>query len=82
MKKIFAGKALLTKFAVVLGVALLFFLPLTGSAMDSDLRDIELSGKYVFFSKISSPRRMACVTCHDQPLAGREAFPVLTCIKW
>jgi cytochrome c peroxidase len=37
---------------------------------DCDLSNIELLGKYVFFDKISSPPRMACVTCHDPATGG------------
>ena len=61
---------LITTLAVILGVGLLFFIPLTGSAADTDLTKIELLGKYVFFDKISSPSRMACVTCHDPETGG------------
>ena len=35
-----------------------------------ELTDIEKLGKYVFFDKISSPQRMACVTCHDPATGG------------
>jgi cytochrome c peroxidase len=41
-----------------------------GVIRDSDLTDIELLGKYVFFDKISSPKRMACVTCHLPETGG------------
>jgi cytochrome c peroxidase len=41
-----------------------------GIDRDCDLSDIELLGKYVFFDKISSPKRMACVTCHDPATGG------------
>lgn len=34
------------------------------------LNDIELLGKYVFFDKISTPSRMACVTCHVPETGG------------
>jgi cytochrome c peroxidase len=54
---------------VILGAALLLFASLTSSASDPPLTDIELLGKYVFFDKISEPKRMACVTCHN-PKAG------------
>jgi cytochrome c peroxidase len=37
---------------------------------DFDLTNIELLGKYVFFDKISSPNRMACVTCHLPETGG------------
>lgn len=37
---------------------------------DSNLTNIELLGKYVFFDKISTPSRMACVTCHDPDTGG------------
>lgn len=37
---------------------------------DSELSEIELLGKHVFFDKISSPSRMACVTCHDPATGG------------
>ena len=34
----------------------------SGGDTDPYLEPIELLGKYVFFDKISSPKRMACVT--------------------
>jgi cytochrome c peroxidase len=37
---------------------------------DSNLTNIELLGKYVFFDKISTPSRMACVTCHLPETGG------------
>ncbi len=37
----------------------------TAADPGKNLTDIELLGKYVFFDKISTPSRMACVTCHD-----------------
>ncbi|GLI33911.1 cytochrome-c peroxidase [Desulforhabdus amnigena] len=42
----------------------------TDSNKDPELSNIELLGKYVFFDKISSPSRMACVTCHDPATGG------------
>jgi cytochrome c peroxidase len=32
--------------------------------------NLKLLGKYVFFDKISEPKRMACVTCHDPDTGG------------
>jgi cytochrome c peroxidase len=32
--------------------------------------DLKLLGKYVFFDRISTPPRMACVTCHDPATGG------------
>ena len=55
-------------------VALHLSLTLSGNALavldpaEADY-DLKLLGKYVFFDKISEPRRMACVSCHD-PRAG------------
>jgi cytochrome c peroxidase len=40
------------------------------TAADPTLTDLELLGKYVFFDKISSPKRMACVTCHLPETGG------------
>lgn len=40
------------------------------SFSDDDLTPIELLGKYVFFDKISTPRRQACVTCHEPTTGG------------
>ncbi len=34
------------------------------------LEPVELLGKYVFFDKISTPSRMACVTCHVPETGG------------
>jgi cytochrome c peroxidase len=62
--------SLRTTLAVMLGAVLLFCLSLTGGVMASDLSPIEMLGKYVFFDKISSPPRMACVTCHDPATGG------------
>jgi cytochrome c peroxidase len=42
----------------------------SGGDTNYELTDIELLGKYVFFDKISSPKRMACVTCHDPATGG------------
>lgn len=39
-------------------------------AQNGELTDIELLGKYVFFDKISTPKRMACVTCHLPETGG------------
>jgi cytochrome c peroxidase len=41
---------------------------------DSELSNIELLGKYIFFDKISNPSRMSCSTCHT-PEAG-WTYPV------
>ncbi|AOY59974.1 cytochrome-c peroxidase [Desulfococcus multivorans] len=38
--------------------------------IDIELTNIEKLGKYVFFDKISSPKRMGCVTCHDPKTGG------------
>jgi cytochrome c peroxidase len=60
--------------AIVLAVCTLFGYAAakskSGSDRDCNLSDIELLGKYVFFDKISSPPRMACVTCHDPATGG------------
>jgi cytochrome c peroxidase len=42
----------------------------SSSDEDYELTDIEKLGKYVFYDKISSPQRMACVTCHDPATGG------------
>jgi cytochrome c peroxidase len=42
----------------------------SGDITDADLTPIELLGKYVFFDKISTPRRQACVTCHEPSTGG------------
>ncbi len=41
-------------------------------ALDAAEADYELKllGKYIFFDKISEPKRMACVTCHDPATGG------------
>jgi len=45
-----------------------------GNALALDTREedysLKLLGKFVFFDKISSPKRMACVTCHDPATGG------------
>jgi cytochrome c peroxidase len=50
------------------------FLAWSGNAVALDVSEedykLKLLGKYVFFDKISSPRRMACVTCHDPDTGG------------
>ncbi len=54
-------------------VALLSLLAVgNATALDRTEDDYELKllGKYVFFDKISSPQRMACVTCHDPATGG------------
>jgi cytochrome c peroxidase len=60
--------------SVILGAALSIFLLLSGNAVALDVTeedyDLKLLGKYVFFDKISSPKRMACVTCHDPATGG------------
>jgi cytochrome c peroxidase len=40
------------------------------SNKEYELTSIEMLGKYVFFDKISSPKRMACVTCHLPETGG------------
>lgn len=42
----------------------------SGNITDADLTPLELLGKYVFFDKISTPRRQACVTCHEPSTGG------------
>ena len=60
--------------AIILAVSTLFGYAAakskSGGDRDCNLSDIELLGKYVFFDKISSPPRMACVTCHDPATGG------------
>jgi cytochrome c peroxidase len=56
--------------ALMLGAVMLFCLSFAGGLIASDLSPIELLGKYVFFDKISSPKRMACITCHDPATGG------------
>lgn len=55
-------------------IALPLSLAFTASAMALDANepdyDLKLLGKYVFFDKISNPKRMACVTCHDPDTGG------------
>jgi cytochrome c peroxidase len=50
------------------------FLAWSGNAVALDVSEkdykLKLLGKYVFFDKISSPKRMACVTCHDPDTGG------------
>jgi len=58
-------------FATRLGITFLLLsgLVATPPAL-AQLTNIELLGKYVFFDKISSPSRMACVTCHQPDTGG------------
>lgn len=50
------------------------FLAWSGNAVALDVSEedyeLKLLGKYVFFDKISTPKRMACVTCHDPDTGG------------
>lgn len=69
-------KALLSKYYLlctkVLSILILSLsLSVNLHALDETEEDynLKLLGKYVFFAKISSPSRMACVTCHD-PATG------------
>ena len=58
-------------FTTAFGTVLLFLTGLVAVPLASaQLRNIELLGKYVFFDKISSPSRMACVTCHQPDTGG------------
>ncbi len=57
-------------FTTTLGIAFLLATGLVAVPQTLALKDIELLGKYVFFDKISSPSRMACVTCHQPDTGG------------
>jgi|MudIll2142460700_1097286.scaffolds.fasta_scaffold21581_2 cytochrome c peroxidase len=58
-------------FTIIVGIAFLLLSGLTAAPPASaQLTNIELLGKYVFFDKISSPSRMACVTCHQPDTGG------------
>jgi cytochrome c peroxidase len=53
-------------------LSLMFSAP-TFAALESNVEAdyyLKLLGKYVFFDKISEPKRMACVTCHDPDTGG------------
>jgi cytochrome c peroxidase len=57
---------------VLLSLTFLLFLSNNAVALDITEPDynLKLLGKYGFFDKISSPPRMACVTCHDPATGG------------
>jgi cytochrome c peroxidase len=58
-------------FTTAFGTVLLFLTGLVAAPLAyAQLTNIELLGKYVFFDKISSPSRMACVTCHQPDTGG------------
>jgi cytochrome c peroxidase len=67
------------RYQLLIGIAAIMFLVCTllGYAgaknsdlyPDSDLSEIELLGKYIFFDEISDPPRQGCSTCHN-PKAG------------
>jgi cytochrome c peroxidase len=58
-------------FTATLGIAFLLLSGVVAAPLASaQLTNIELLGKYVFFDKISSPSRMACVTCHQPDTGG------------
>lgn len=59
----------LTGAATIILVVASTILWLASAQSAPTLSNIELLGKYVFFDKISTPSRMACVTCHN-PSAG------------
>ncbi len=57
-------------FTTTLGITFLLLSGLVAAPQALALTNIELLGKYVFFDKISSPSRMACVTCHQPDTGG------------
>lgn len=64
------GKFILIGIFTLSTLMILFYSNANAQDYDSGLSKIELLGKYVFFDKISSPSRMACVTCHDPATGG------------